>query len=131
MDLSSGFDISNPYGLLASDFNYDMDGYAVALKFLSDLVGGTPEAKALEVNGGNRAMLAAWKQSDKFRRVHSKCKKEGKVAAVALGAQEKPQEATGVEAWPNSSGQVFVPLSEAPVSRGVFSPQPRSGSWPR
>lgn len=112
MDLSSGFDITNPYGLLAADFNFDTDGYAVALKFLSDLAGGTLEAKALEGNGGNRAMLTAWKGNAKFRRVYEKCKAAGKAAREALRAAEKAQEATEGEGVPNPSGQRFVPFEE-------------------
>ena len=61
MDLSSGHDFPNPYGLLAADFDYDMDSYSIALRFLSDLSGGTPEDEALAIENaspyGNAAAI--------------------------------------------------------------------------
>jgi len=32
MDVSSGFDHPNPFGLRAADFDYDQDSYVVALR---------------------------------------------------------------------------------------------------
>lgn len=72
MDLSSGFDIPNPFGLLAADFDHDMDGYRAALGFLGDLAGGRPLVEALEANGGDQRMLKAWERNGKFRRVLAK-----------------------------------------------------------
>lgn len=138
MDLSSGFDIANPYGLLAADFNYDMDGYGVALRFLGDLAGGTAEKDALALNGGSRAMLTAWRGSDKFRRVYAKCKQAGVAARAYAEAQANkaaeaagsPQEATEGDTPRQPPTQGWVPLEEAPVQRrGLFAIHPPRGSW--
>lgn len=77
MDVSSGFDIPNPYGLRAADFDYDMDSYGVALAFLADMAGGSSEDEALEANGGSPAAKRSWETARAFRRVLAKCRQAG------------------------------------------------------
>lgn len=122
MDVSAGFDIANPYGLLASDMNYDMGAYRSALGFLSDLTGGSEEAKALEANGGSPMLLKAWESSPKFRRVLAKCR-----AAAARGRAEKTAGPDAALTPPR--GQQFIPLDEMPARNTLFGLTPRPGSW--
>lgn len=125
MDLSSGFDSPNPYGLRAADFEYDMDGYDTALRFLSDLAGGSTEEEALRVNGGNPAMLRAWESNTRFRRVLAKCRAANarELADAATRAEARERQAT--EGVPR-----FIPLEEAPVPpRSIFSATPNGASW--
>jgi len=89
MDLSTGFDIPNPYGLLAADFDHDMGSYRACLAFLSDLSGGTPEDRALRINGGDAQLLTAWQGSRKVRRVLAKCREAGEAARRAYTASRK------------------------------------------
>lgn len=109
MDLSSNFDIPNPYGLRATDFNHQLDSYIVALKFLGDLATGTPEDKALEQNGGTKAMVQAWQRSDNFRHVLSKCRKANAGHAVE-DAQSAPK--TTESFLPPPGTQRFVSIDE-------------------
>jgi hypothetical protein len=71
---ATGFDWPNPYGLLAADFDHDLESYDACLKFLSDFAGGTPEERALAINGGSRELMRSWESSRKFRRVLKKCR---------------------------------------------------------
>lgn len=125
MDLSSGFDYPNPYGLRAADFDYDMVGYEVALRFLSDLAGGSPEPRALELNGGSPAQLRAWESNGRFRRVLARCRQAN--AQEMAAAARKAAEAETEESKPD--GRRFIPLEEAPVVRGLFSHAARPDSW--
>lgn len=129
MDVSAGFDYPNPYGLMAVDFQYDMDSYAVALKFLSDLTGGTPEKQALTQNGGSTPMLRQWENSPKFRRVLGKCRAAAAAdrAAVEQRAAEQKQ---GVDSrFPAPGEQGFVRLEDMPARGSVFAGQPNPASW--
>ena len=133
-DLSSGYDLPNPYGLGASVFDFDMDSYSAALKFLSDLAGGTVESDALKINGGDPALLVSWKRSDKFRRVYAKCRAAGDAEREALTRAESASAATEGEGAGEPSGQPFatqrfVPLEDVPVNRSPFSMQPIGESW--
>ena len=125
MDLSSGFDIRNPYGLLASDFGHAMDEYEVALRFLGDQATGTEEAKALEQNGGDVAMLRRWEANGKFRRVLRK--------ARAAGAQERAHTPPEPEPEDQPQGQGFVTLEEGldklNARRSIFARNAPRGSW--
>lgn len=108
-DLSGdGYNLPNPYGLLASDFGYDVDGYRIALAFLSDLSGGTDEKVALTQNGGETAMLRGWEGNNKFRRVLQKCRK----AAKADQGVEPQKVATLEDLLPPPGQQRFIPLSD-------------------
>ncbi len=125
-DLSAGFDIPNPFGLLAADFRYDLDSYAVALKFLSDLAGGTEESHALEVNGGDVSMLRSWQASDKFRRVYAKCR-AANAADMALRASESASEATeavGGSELPEGTHPQHVAWEDVLTTDRVFSSAP-------
>jgi hypothetical protein len=116
--------------LLAADFDFDMQSYSVALKFLSDLSGGTVETDALTQNGGSIAMLRSWERSQKFRRVLAKCRAAGATEreATAKRDAEKAEE----KKRPDTVGsQVFVPILDMPVNPKTFVPQPRLGSWGR
>lgn len=133
-DLSSEFLIPNAFGLVATDFNRDMDGYRAALGFLSDLAGGTDHDKALEGNGGSPALLRAWQGSDKFRRVYAKCRKAGDTerahaAQVALRARESDPAATEDGEGSTPPGQRFIPLEDIPVLRSAFRQLPVPASW--
>jgi hypothetical protein len=128
MDISSGFDLPNPYGLLASDFSYDTEGYRVALAFLGDLATGSDHDHALTNNGGNPAMLRAWQGGEKFRRVYAKCRAAGEREKAALAAQEATRDEQGASEG-ETQGQRFIPLEEAPVRRGVFTLSPPRESW--
>lgn len=125
MDLSSGFDVKNPYGLLAADFDHDMDAYDIALRFLGDLATGTDEAKALEQNGGDQAMMRRWESSRKFRRVLGK--------ARAAGAAERAYTPPEPEPEPEGQGQGFVTLEEGlerlGARRSIFARNAPKGSW--
>lgn len=123
MDLSSGFDIPNPFGLRVGDFGDDMDGYRVALAFLSDLAGGSEHDGALEENGGSVALLRGWQSSDRFRRVYAKAKAAAAAEQEALEAESAP------EAEPHDpTVQRSIPLMEMPVQRhSIFGGMPPSG----
>jgi hypothetical protein len=100
VDVSSGFDIANPYGLRAADFDYDMDSYGSALTFLSDLAGGSSEAEALEANGGSPAAKRSWETSRAFRRVLAKCRQAGEaereyLAREAAAKESEPEKPAG------------------------------------
>jgi hypothetical protein len=128
-DLSAELYIPNPYSLRVAEFDYDATSYRAALGFLSDLSGGTDESRALEINGGNPAMLTGWKRSEKFRRVYAKCRAAGEVEREAMRARESAQEATEGDEAGNPSSQTFVPLESLPARPGVFGLQPRRESW--
>ena len=125
MDLTSGFDIPNPYGLRADDFDHDMDGYRAALGFLGDLVFGVDEPQALEQNGGSQPALRRWSANGKFRRVLAK--------ARAAGAEERahtqPEEAQQEAPDPSERFQRFIPLEDMPAQRSAFSGNPAPGTW--
>src|SRR5579875_1726217 len=117
MDLSAGFDWPNPFGLKAADFEYDMDSYEVALRFLSDLASGSLESRALSANGGSDAMLREWERAPKFRRVLHKCRSAGAENRRYLGLSEfeDDPEYDGIDEpladeRPSTSGQRFIPL---------------------
>jgi hypothetical protein len=129
VDLSSGFDLPNPYGLLASDFGYDVEGYSIALRFLSDLAGGTDEPDALRNNGGSIPHIRAWEANGKFRRVLAKCRQAG-ARERAAAAERKRAEAEAV-AEPAPSGNRFIPIDEVPRSRSIFARQASAASWGR
>src|ERR1035437_6846205 len=111
-DLSPAFDIPNPFMLRAADFDYDGTSYTVALKFLSDLAGGTVESDALKINGGTVPMLRSWQRSDRFRRVHDKCRRAGEAEQVAAAEREAIERD---DADTEPQGQHFVPLEDMPV----------------
>lgn len=126
MDVSSGFDHPNPFGLRAVDFDYDQDSYDVALRFLSDLASGTEEKQSLEINGANEPMLRNWESSAKFRRVLAKCRAAG--ASERVFVERKEAAAQKLEAPSLPAG--FVPLDRVPPRRpSVFSATPGVGSW--
>lgn len=127
-NLAATWDIPNPYGLLAGDFGHDLEAYAVALKFLSDLAGGTPEAKSLEQNGGSPIMLRAWQTSEKFRRVLSKCRAAGAAEAELRAAREAQAEETP-EHPERTVNQRFIPLEDIPGQRSAFSFNPNPGDF--
>lgn len=138
-DLSAGFDIPNPYGLQASDFDHDIDGYRAALGFLGDLQGGSDHNEALTNNGG-AGLLTRWQKSPKFRRVYAKCKRAGDAerAYVAAKATETAPNATEGEGQGNvspsepgpqmTSYRLGAGMENLPRP-GIFSGSPRSGSW--
>ena len=127
-DLSSGYDIPNPFGLAASVFEFDMTGYRIALGYLSDLAGGTIESDALKTNGGTVPMLRSWQRSDRFRRVHDKCRRAGDAERLAAAARERAKQYDkGADTEPQ--GQHFVPLEDMPAQRSAFSLQPGRDSW--
>lgn len=118
MDLSSNYDLPNPYGLLAADFNHDMDGYRACLGFLGDLATGSEHAEALEDNGGNQGMLVGWRRSAKFRRVYEKCKKAGE-AEREYAAEKAAEEAEAEADW-ESEGGALDPEPQEAVTIGSF-----------
>ena len=128
-DLSDGFLIPNAFGLLPGDFDRDMDGYRAALGFLSDLAGGTVEADALKINGGDPAMFVSWQRSKPFRRVYAKCRAAGEAEREVLRRAESASAATEGEGAGEPLGQRFVPLEDVPVNRSPFSMQPSGDSW--
>ena len=128
MDLSNGYDLPNPYGLSASVFDHDMESYSAALKFLSDLAGGTPEPEALELNGGSVPMLRSWQRSDRFRRVHDKCRRAGEAERAVREAKGADTEGDETTTQP-VSGQRFIPFEDMPVQRSVFALTPGPDSW--
>lgn len=129
MDVSSGFDIPNPYGLPASEFGYDMDAYRTALKFLSDLAGGSEQSDALERNGGTAPMLTLWQRSSAFRRVYGKCLTVGRLEREARERRDADaNEDDGAEVRvidgypiPPPGQQMFVRLEDLPARRTVFN----------
>lgn len=129
MDVSAGFDFPNPYGLMAVDFQYDMDSYAVALKFLSDLTGGTPEKQALQQNGGTTPMLRQWENSPKFRRVLAKCRSAVAEDREASKKRDLEQEQSVDGRFPAPGEQGFVRLEDMPARGSVFAGQPNPASW--
>lgn len=119
-DLSSGYNLPNPHGLTADDFGHDMEAYSTALKFLSDLSGGTEEARALEINGGSVAQLRAWEQSSKFRRVLAKCRAAGEVERETAERKRIEAEKVDEDMQPRPYGcATFVPLGKMPT-RQIF-----------
>lgn len=131
MDLASSFDIPNPYGLRASDFDHDMDGYEAALRFLGDLATGTPEPEALTNNGGSPAMMRRWTSNGKFRRVLGKARDAG---LHERSVAEEKRLAEEADPEPQSQGhQGFVTLEEGldrlNARRGSFSRNAPRGSW--
>ena len=124
MDIHSGYDYPNPYGLQASDFDYDMDSYVVALRFLSDLTGGTEEQHALETNGANTPMLRNWESSAKFRRVLSKCRAAG--ASERVFIEQREAAAKAAESTEPVKGSRLILLAEVPVRprASLFSSTP-------
>lgn len=126
-DLSSGFDIPNPFGLLASDFGHDIDSYSAALKFLGDLASGVDEPRALETNGGSMPLLRSWERSGKFRKVLGKCRAAG-AAEMALRARREAEAAQEPEVKANPFEQKFIPLEELPATHSVFTLRPSPGT---
>jgi hypothetical protein len=125
MDVSSGFDHPNPFGLRAADFDFDQDSYVVALRFLSDLASGTEEKQSLEINGASEPMLRNWESSAKFRRVLAKCRAAGMSERAFVEQKEAEQKEAETATVPG-----FVPLDRVPVRRpSVFSPTPDVSSW--
>lgn len=146
-DLSAGFDTPNPYGLMAGDFGYDLDAYHVALRFLSDLSGGSVEAEALEANGGSPAQLRAWERNEKFRRVLGKCRRAGETeredaklekavevmaevvdvakAVTAGNATAEERLAAAVE----QGATKRVAWEDAPPTKSTFSGTPNPSGW--
>ncbi|MBV9805196.1 MAG: hypothetical protein JO130_18505 [Solirubrobacterales bacterium] len=120
MDLSSGFDIPNPYGLLASDFGFDVAGYRAALGFLGDLASGTEHDRALAANGGSLALLTGWKGSPKFRRVYAKCLEAARTNTERPIVRQIPV----VPVLPPSGQQRFIPVEEVPRNAGPFTSTP-------
>lgn len=119
MDVSAGFVIPNAYGLNPDDMDWDMDSYRTALRFLSDLAGGTDERKALEANGGTVPMMRMWERSGKFRRVLAKCRAAAAQQKAALEARAHAGAEKGsVGAVP--AGQRFIPFEDMPVNRSPF-----------
>jgi hypothetical protein len=110
-DLSAGFDLPNPYGLKAADFNYDTAAYRIALAFLSDIAGGTDESYALANNGGSTALLRAWEGDSKFRRVLAKCREANRRAHDTDAAPGYDPAAH----LPPPGEQRFVPIDEIPT----------------
>jgi hypothetical protein len=107
MDLSNGFDLPNPHGLRAADFEYDMDSYGVALAFLSDLAGGSSEAEALKANGGSPAAKRSWETSRAFRRVLAKCRRASEAEREYLAREPEPEP-------PEPIGTQFIALEDMP-----------------
>lgn len=128
MDVSAGYDLPNPYGLGASEFDYDMPSYKAALAFLSDLAGGTSETRALEINGGNPAMLVMWQRSARFRRVLAKCR--AGAAQVRL-EQETATADHAVEGMlPAPGEQAFVRFEDMPFREpSVFAGRANPASF--
>jgi len=124
MDVSSGFDHPNPFGLRAADFDYDQDSYVVALRFLSDLASGTVEKESLEINGANEPMLRNWESSAKFRRVLSKCRSASMSERTFIEQKETAEHADASE-MPG-----FIPLDRMPPRRSsLFTSTPNAGSF--
>ena len=69
--------IPNWHGLPASDFDFDMDSYTVALRFLGDVSIGTLEEDALRIEGGTPEMRRSWESSRRFRRSLGKRREMG------------------------------------------------------
>src|ERR1039457_2075508 len=69
--------IPNWHGLQASDFDFDMESYTVALRFLGDVSVGTLEEDALRIEGGTPDTRRSWESSRRFRRALGKCREMG------------------------------------------------------
>jgi hypothetical protein len=69
--------IPNWHGLQASDFDFDINSYTVALRFLGDVSVGTLEEDALRIEGGTPEMRRSWESSRRFRRSLGKCREMG------------------------------------------------------
>jgi hypothetical protein len=111
-DLSAdGFDIPNPYGLRAADFEHDMDSYRLALRFLGNLSAGDTEERALSVEGGTPAHMRKWEGSARFRRALNKCRR----VATEERAYEA-QKAQRGDPW------------RTPPRRGMFDPFSRAAT---
>lgn len=113
MDVGNEFVIPNPYGLMPGDMDHDMDAYTTALGFLSDLTGGTDETRALEINGGNQAMLVMWQRSARFRRVLAKCR-AGAARARLEEEKAKADHATAEPKFPAPGEQAFISFEDLP-----------------
>jgi hypothetical protein len=87
--------IPNWHGLQASDFDFDMDSYTVALRFLGDVSVGTPEDDALRIEGGTPEMRRSWESSRRFRRSLGKCREMGEQER-AHAAQQQPDPFSGI-----------------------------------
>jgi hypothetical protein len=116
MDLSSGFDLPNAYGLKADDFDWDMDSYRAGLGFLGDVGCGVDEEKALADNGGSPHLLRSWEGSQRFRRVLGKVRRMGEEEREHAAAHAEQVEPSAL------SGRRFIPLEDAPLPRGLFQP---------
>lgn len=130
MDVSAGYDLPNPYGLGANEFDYDMPSYQAALAFLSDLAGGTTESRALEINGGDPAMLVMWQRSARFRRVLAKCR--AGAAQVRLAQEQTTATAShAVESvLPAPGEQGFVRFEDLPAHEpSVFAGRANPASF--
>jgi hypothetical protein len=114
VDLSSGFDLPNAYGLRAEDFDFDMDSYRAAMAFLGDTSVGVGEEKALADNGGSPHLMRSWEGSQRFRRVLGKVRR--------MGEEDRERVAKAATTAPSAPGRRFIPLDQAPVSRGLFRP---------
>lgn len=106
-----------------------MDAYRTALKFLSDLAGGSEQSEALELNGGTAPMLTLWQRSSAFRRVYGKCLTAGRLEREARerrGAESgeddgsQPRMIDGFPI-PTPGHQMFVKLKDLPARRTVFN----------
>jgi len=130
MDLSSSFDIPNPFGLLAADFGHDLDSYRAALGFLADLATGSEHDTALTANGGNKGLLIGWKRSDKFRRVYAKCQKAGEEERALAPAEEAWENEGGAPEPVEPPGQRFIRFEDMPAPpRSPFRQNPSRASW--
>lgn len=124
MDVSAEFSIPNPFGLLASEFTYDMDSYRACLAFLSDLAGGSDHDTALAENGGSRALLTRWKGIPKFRVVYQKCVRAAEVERRELAEIEARKAAEAEKSAATvDTGQRFIPMDEIPLYRSTFRPR--------
>lgn len=105
-----------------------MPSYQAALAFLSDLAGGTTETRALEINGGDPAMLVMWQRSARFRRVLAKCR--AGAARVRL-EQETATASHAVESvLPAPGEQGFVRFEDLPAREpSAFAGQANPASF--
>jgi hypothetical protein len=106
---ADGHDVPNPYGLKVTDLDGDTDSYHRALRFLGNVTTGTPEDRALSLEGATEEMRRAWEGSARFRRALSKCRR--------LGTEERAYEA-------RKRGDPW----RLPPKRGMFDPFSRAAT---
>lgn len=105
-----------------------MPSYQAALAFLSDLAGGTTETRALEINGGDPAMLVMWQRSARFRRVLAKCRTGAAQVRLAQETATASHAAGGV--LPAPGEQAFIRLEDMPLREpSVFAGQANPASF--